>query len=102
MQGAIKSRMPRPMKAGRDILYPPPPVVGGQGCQVARCEVERHQLFGGDNAGDATELIGSSIRAGKRADFVILAEDPMTAAADALRGIKVKATIFSGKAYPTP
>ena len=43
-----------------------------------------------------------SIRAGKRADFVVLAEDPMTAAADALRDIKVEATIFSGEAYPTP
>ncbi len=43
-----------------------------------------------------------SIRAGKRADFVVLAEDPMTAPADALRTIKVEATIFSGVAYPTP
>ena len=55
----------------------------------------------------AAKVIGrehdiGSIRAGKRADFVVLAEDPMTAAADALRGIKVEATVFSGTAYPTP
>jgi predicted amidohydrolase YtcJ len=55
----------------------------------------------------AAKVIGrehdiGSIRAGKRADFVVLAQDPMTAPADALRDIKVEATIFSGTAYPTP
>jgi hypothetical protein len=55
----------------------------------------------------AAKVIGrehdiGSIRAGKRADFVVLAQDPMTAPADALRGIKVEATVFSGTAYPTP
>jgi predicted amidohydrolase YtcJ len=55
----------------------------------------------------AAEVIGraqeiGSIRAGKRADFVVLAEDPMTVPADALRSIEVEATIFSGTAYPIP
>ena len=43
-----------------------------------------------------------SIRAGKRADFVVLEADPMTVSGDALRQIKVKATVFAGEPYPTP
>ena len=43
-----------------------------------------------------------SIRAGKRADFVVLEADPMTVPGDALRQIKVKATVFAGEPYPTP
>ena len=43
-----------------------------------------------------------SIRAGKRADFVVLEADPMTVPGDALRHIKVKATVFGGDPYPTP
>ena len=43
-----------------------------------------------------------SIRAGKRADFVVLEADPMTVSGDALRQIKVKATVLAGAPYPTP
>ena len=43
-----------------------------------------------------------SIRAGKRADFVVLEADPMTVPGDALRQIKVKATVFAGEPFPTP
>jgi predicted amidohydrolase YtcJ len=43
-----------------------------------------------------------SIRAGKRADFVVLEADPMAVPRDALRHIKVKATVFAGEPYPTP
>jgi len=42
-----------------------------------------------------------SIRAGKRADFVVLETDPMTAPGDTLRHIQVKATVFAGTPYPT-
>jgi len=43
-----------------------------------------------------------SIRAGKRADFVVLDADPMTVPGSDLRHIKVLATVFAGAAYPTP
>lgn len=43
-----------------------------------------------------------SIRAGKRADFVVLDADPMTVPGSELRDIKVLATVFAGAAYPTP
>jgi predicted amidohydrolase YtcJ len=53
----------------------------------------------------AAKVIGreneiGSIRAGKRADFAVLEADPMTVSGDALRDIKVKATVFSGTPYP--
>jgi len=41
-----------------------------------------------------------SIRAGKIADFTVLAEDPLTASDDALRDIEVIATVYAGEAYP--
>ena len=41
-----------------------------------------------------------SIRAGKRADFVVLEADPMTVPGDRLRHLKVKATVFAGAPYP--
>lgn len=55
----------------------------------------------------AAKVIGreneiGSIRAGKRADFVVLEADPMTVNGDALRHIKIKATVFAGSPYPTP
>jgi predicted amidohydrolase YtcJ len=42
-----------------------------------------------------------SIRASKRADFVVLDADPMTVPGSDLRHIKVLATVFAGAAYPT-
>jgi len=42
-----------------------------------------------------------SIRAGKRADFVVLDADPMTVPGADLRDIKVLATIFDGMPYRT-
>ena len=55
----------------------------------------------------AAKVIGreheiGSIRAGKRADFVVLEADPMTVSGEALRHIKIKATVFAGTPYPTP
>lgn len=41
-----------------------------------------------------------SIRAGKRADFVVLEENPYDVAPDKLKDIKVWGTVFSGKDYP--
>ena len=41
-----------------------------------------------------------SIRAGKRADFVVLEADPMTVSGDRLRHLEVKATVFAGAPYP--
>ena len=38
----------------------------------------------------------------KRASFVVLEADPMTVPGDALRQIKVTATVFAGEPYPTP
>ncbi|MDG2460887.1 MAG: amidohydrolase family protein [Luminiphilus sp.] len=54
----------------------------------------------------AARIIGreneiGSIRAGKRADFVVLEADPLTVSGDALRHIKVTATVFAGVPYPT-
>ncbi|MEK9529129.1 MAG: amidohydrolase family protein [Gammaproteobacteria bacterium] len=40
-----------------------------------------------------------SIRAGKAADFTILADDPMTAPLEQLRHIDVIGTVFAGKAH---
>jgi predicted amidohydrolase YtcJ len=79
-------------------------ISGAQGLKAER--LSRASALRAVTAG-AAEVIGraqeiGSIRAGKRADFVVLAEDPMTVPADALRSIEVEATIFSGTAYPTP
>ena len=54
---------------------------------------------------DAAWVLGKendlgSIRAGKIADFTVLAEDPMTVPLDELRGIQVIATVFGGVPYP--
>jgi predicted amidohydrolase YtcJ len=43
------------------------------------------------------EQVKGSIEAGKYADFVVLSADPMTVAADALKDIKVTATVLAGK-----
>jgi len=53
----------------------------------------------------AAEVIGreneiGSIRAGKRADFVVLDADPMTVPGSELRNIQVLATVFAGTPYP--
>ncbi|MEK9584906.1 MAG: amidohydrolase family protein [Halieaceae bacterium] len=53
---------------------------------------------------DAAWILGledeiGSIRAGKAADFTILADDPMTAPLEQLRHIDVIGTVFAGKAH---
>jgi len=54
---------------------------------------------------DAAFILGreddlGSVRAGKIADFTVLADDPLTADSDALRSIPVIATVFAGEPYP--
>lgn len=49
-------------------------------------------------AGLESEL--GSIRAGKRADFTVLADDPLSVSIDKLPNVKVIATIFAGTPYP--
>ncbi len=54
---------------------------------------------------DAAWILGEennlgSIRAGKIADFTVLDTDPLAVPADALRDIKVVATVFGGQPYP--
>jgi predicted amidohydrolase YtcJ len=54
----------------------------------------------------AAQVIGreneiGSIRAGKRADFVVLDADPMTIPGSDLRSIRVLATVFAGMPYRT-
>ncbi len=54
---------------------------------------------------DAAWILGEennlgSIRAGKIADFTVLDTDPLAVPADALRDIKVVATVFAGQPYP--
>ena len=45
--------------------------------------------------------ITGSIRSGKRADFTILDEDPLTCDPMNLRDINIYATVFEGKVFPT-
>jgi hypothetical protein len=54
---------------------------------------------------DAAWILGEennlgSIRAGKIADFTVLDTDPLAVPAEALRDIKVVATVFGGQPYP--
>ena len=49
-------------------------------------------------AGLENEL--GSIRAGKRADFTVLADDPLGVSIDQLPNINVIATVFAGIPYP--
>ncbi len=54
---------------------------------------------------DAAFIIGrdhelGSIRAGKIADFTVLAHDPLTVELEQLSNIEVVATVFAGKPYP--
>jgi predicted amidohydrolase YtcJ len=44
--------------------------------------------------------ITGSIRAGKRADFTVLDEDPLTCDPLRLRDINIAATVFEGKVFP--
>ena len=44
--------------------------------------------------------ITGSLRAGKKADFTVLAEDPLTCDPMALRELDVVATVFEGKVFP--
>jgi len=41
-----------------------------------------------------------SIRAGKRADFTVLAEDPLAVAPEQIRDIPILATVFEGQVHP--
>jgi predicted amidohydrolase YtcJ len=41
-----------------------------------------------------------SLRAGKRADFAVLDQDPFTVGADGLKDITICATVFEGAVYP--
>jgi predicted amidohydrolase YtcJ len=79
-------------------------ISGAEGLEAER--LSRASALEAVTSGAATVMgreneIGS-IRAGKRADFVVLAADPMTVPGDALRQIKVRATVFAGEPYPTP
>jgi predicted amidohydrolase YtcJ len=54
---------------------------------------------------DAAWILGledsiGSIRAGKAADFIVLAADPLTVPLEQLRSIEVIGTVFAGTAYP--
>ena len=46
--------------------------------------------------------ITGSLRAGKRADFTVLNDDPLTCDPMALRDIGIAATVFEGKVFPIP
>ena len=54
---------------------------------------------------DAAYILGmeheiGSIRAGKKADFTVLADDPYAVPIDALKDIPIWGTVFEGKPYP--
>lgn len=54
---------------------------------------------------NAAQVLGrasdiGSIRAGKRADFTVLAEDPLTVAPERLNEIPILATVFEGQVHP--
>ena len=44
--------------------------------------------------------ITGSLRAGKRADFTVLNQDPLTCEPDELRDIEIAATVFEGRVFP--
>jgi predicted amidohydrolase YtcJ len=46
--------------------------------------------------------ITGSLRAGKRADFTVLNDDPLACDPMALRDIGIAATVFEGKVFPIP
>ena len=79
-------------------------ISGARGLETER--LSRAEALEAVTAG-AARVIGreneiGSIRAGKRADFVVLDADPMTVSGSELRDIKVLATVFAGQPYPTP
>ena len=78
-------------------------ISGAKGLETER--LSRASALAAVTAG-AARVIGreneiGSIRAGKRADFVVLGADPMTVPGPELRNIQVLATVFSGTPYPT-
>jgi predicted amidohydrolase YtcJ len=44
--------------------------------------------------------ITGSLRAGKRADFTVLNQDPLACEPSGLRDIEIAATVFEGKVFP--
>jgi predicted amidohydrolase YtcJ len=44
-------------------------------------------------------MVGS-IRAGKKADFAVLASDPATGKREAIKDVKVEGVVFEGVWYP--
>ncbi len=75
---------------------------GGEGATAER--LSRAAALRGVTT-DAAWILGhendiGSIRAGKRAEFTVLAKDPLTAPLDELRDIQVVATIWGDRAYP--
>ena len=54
------------------------------------------------NAAHAIGLadITGSLRAGKRADFTVLGQDPLTCDPMALKDIEIRATVFEGRVFP--
>ena len=78
-------------------------ISGAKGLETER--LSRASALEAVTAG-AARVIGreneiGSIRAGKRADFVVLDADPLTVPGTDLRSIKVLATVFAGAPYPT-
>ena len=78
-------------------------ISGAKGLETER--LSRASALEAVTAG-AARVIGreneiGSIRAGKRADFVVLDADPLTVPGSDLRSIKVLATVFAGAPYPT-
>ena len=44
--------------------------------------------------------ITGSLRAGKRADFTVLNQDPLTCDPSTLRDMEIAATVFEGRVFP--